>query len=328
MIEKMTRDSFLKRGWPLWGAHCIVTPMRKLVVKENALLLDYLYRTLSDTKRTRIKEYLQKNAVSVNGDETTRFDYPLKPGDEIRIETDMRVLKNIQPDFGIKIIYEDDALIVIYKPSGLLTIATDKIVGKNAFTAVNEYLNLRDAQKKGKASSLALREIRQKRIFLVHRLDRDTSGLLMFAKNQGMKLALQGNWEHVQRKYWAVVEGVPRENSGTVESFLTENKILRVYSGPREPHSKWAVTHYRVLRSNDQYSLLEIDLESGRKHQIRVHLADLKHPVAGDKDYGAKTNPAERLCLHAFSLKFPHPITGEIMFLKTPMPPEFEKIVK
>ncbi|MSR77185.1 MAG: RluA family pseudouridine synthase [Candidatus Omnitrophica bacterium] len=305
--------------------------MRKLVVKEKALLLEYLYRTLSDTKRTRIKDYLQKNAISVNGDKTTRFDYPLTPGNVIEIETDARVLKNVQPEFGVQVVYEDDAMMVIYKPSGLLTIATERIQGVNAFTSVNEYLNLRETPSLSLKLSVKRKDktdlaIRKKQIFLVHRLDRDTSGLLMFAKNESVKFKLQGTWEQVQKKYWAVVEGTPKEEMGTMQSFLTENKILRVYSGPKEAASKWAVTHYRVVRSNDQYALLDIDLETGRKHQIRVHLADLKHPVAGDKDYGAKTNPAGRLCLHAYSLQFPHPITEKMMALETKMPTEFEKI--
>ena len=170
--------------------------------------------------------------------------------------------------------------------------------------------------------------MKKKQIFLVHRLDRDTSGLLMFAKSEEIKFKLQGQWEQVQKKYLAVVEGIPQEPSGTLQSFLTENKILRVYSGPKEKNSKWAITHYRVLQSNKTYALLEIDIETGRKHQIRVHLADLKHPVAGDKDYGANTNPIERLCLHAFSLKFPHPITDKIVTLESKMPSEFEKLLQ
>lgn len=302
--------------------------MRTFKVLENIPLLEYLFKTLSDTSRTRVKEYLKFKSVFVNGTVTTRFDHPLAAGDTVAIGPQKSSEQVSAPKFGVRIVYEDDAIVVAEKPSGLLTIATEKVRTRTAFFAVNDYVNAKKSseEKRGLRPGRD-RAQRKKEIFIVHRLDQDASGLLVFAKNIEAKQHLQAHWRRTRKKYFAVVERIPEKKSGTIESFLRENKFLRVYSSRRPDESKLAVTHYRVVRTSANYALLEVDLETGRKHQIRVHLADLGHPIAGDKNYGAKTDPAGRLALHAYYLAIDHPVTGERKIFESRLPPEFEKIL-
>ncbi|MDD5672445.1 MAG: RNA pseudouridine synthase, partial [Candidatus Omnitrophica bacterium] len=170
--------------------------------------------------------------------------------------------------------------------------------------------------------------VRKKRVFIVHRIDKDASGLLVFAKSEDVKHSLQSGWKNVKKKYFAVVAGIPKEKSGSVTSFLRENKALNVYTADRADDAKLSTTRFRVLRSSAHYSLLEIELETGRKHQIRVHLADLGHPIAGDERYGCKTNPAGRLALHACELALIHPVSGKRMVFHSAMPDSFDQILK
>ena len=302
--------------------------MRAFTVDEKGSLLAYLFKVLAGTKKTRIKQFLKFKSVSVNGTISTRFDHPLGPGDRVSVATAQSEKFKPSPAFGVEIVYEDDSLVVINKPAGLLTIATEKVQTRTAFYSVNEYLNRVEEKKlfkKGRPEDR--RPLRKKQIFIVHRLDQDTSGLLMFAKNEEIKHRLQDHWKKVRKKYWAVVEGTPGKNSGTVTSFLRQTQTLKVTSGPEQRGSKSAVTHYRVVRSGESHSLLEIDLETGRKHQIRVHLADLGHPVVGDEKYGNGTDPVGRLALHAHSLAFPHPLSGEPMVFQSDLPPVLKGLV-
>lgn len=186
-----------------------------------------------------------------------------------------------------------------------MTIATDKVRTRTAYFLLNEYL------KPG-------------RVFIVHRLDREVSGLLVFAKTETVKRQLQDHWTQVRKKYFAIVEGTPRRHSGTLRSYLRENKFLRVYSGRKTADSKLSVTHYRLVRTNGRYSLLEVELETGRKHQIRVHLSDIGHPIVGDKRYGARTNSAGRLALHASHLALEHPVTRKKMVFESEFPTTFK----
>ncbi len=303
--------------------------MRNFKVEKEGPLLDYLFQALQDTKKTRIRQFLKLKCISVNGAVTTRHQQPVFPGDEISIQTGKKEFQ-IQPQWGVEIVYEDDYIVVADKPSGLLTIATEKVQKQTAFYSVNEYLNRKErAREHSRRHSHAQKPKLQKKIFIVHRLDRDTSGLIVFAKNEDVKFEMQENWEKVRKNYYAIVEGVLKQKEGTATSFLRENKILRMVSSPREtPDSKFAVTHYRVLEAGPVYSLLEIDLETGRKHQIRVHMADLGCPVAGDKDYGAKTNPAGRLALHAYALSFEHPVTGERKEFRSDLPLLLKRLIQ
>lgn len=273
-------------------------------VENNKDLLNHL--TAIGFTRTKIKQLIRHKAVEINGKVVKDIDHPLLKGDTISIGKDKKETKAILSP-GIKIIHEDDDVLVVEKPAGLLTIASETEKTKTAYYQINDYLKQRAAGA-------------QERIFIVHRLDRDTSGLVIFAKNEAAKRTLQDRWKEVEKRYYAIVEGTPAKKEGDIISRLSETKSLKVYSDPHSDEAKLARTKYRVLKSGPGYALLDISLETGRKNQIRVHLADIGHPVAGDKKYGAKTDPFRRLGLHAYLLSFKHPVTGELMRFESKMP--------
>ena len=285
-------------------------------VNRVGALLEFLIEALPEKTRTVLKQWLKYRAVSVNGRIQTQFDYALRPRDEIRIETASQskpVAATVQ--FNLQIVYEDDTLIVVNKPAGLLSIATEKIQRETAIFAVNDYLN-KKAQVRGRRPEYA------KRVFIVHRLDRDVSGLMVLAKNEAAKLKLQEEWAGFKKEYWAVVEGCPSPSSGTLTSYLAENKSLKVFASnrPGAPGARQAITHYEVLKAGEDYSSLKIQLGTGRKHQIRVQLSEIGHPVAGDMLYGARTNPFNRIALHAWRLTLKHPVTGQDMIFTSELP--------
>lgn len=211
------------------------------------------------------------------------------------------------------ILYEDAELIAIHKPAGLLSVATDSQRSVTAWRQVTDYL-----QSRNKAA----------RAWVVHRLDRDTSGVLLFAKNQPLKLALQARWNELvtYRGYLAVVAGRPPEEAGLVRTWLLENRAHMVYSAPKHKGGKEAVTRYRVLARRGGFSLLEVEIDTGRKNQIRVHMADLGCPIVGDRKYGDGQSPLRRLGLHAGRLDLTHPVTGRPLSFTAPTPPEFERL--
>lgn len=284
--------------------------------------MEFLFSALPDKKKTNIKQWLKHRCISVNSRVTTRFDHPLNLGDEVRIETSKARALTPASQFHLEVMDEDDDLIVINKPAGLLTIATEKIQRETAIFAVNDYLNKKAARERSGGPKY------RKRVFVVHRLDRDVSGLLLFAKKEAVKIKLQENWDRVTKEYEAVVEGCPEKSAGTISSYLSENKFLKVSSGPKTPEGKLAVTHYEVVRRGKNYSLLKIRLETGRKHQIRVHLSDLGHPVMGDKTYGAVSRLPGRIALHARRLEFIHPVSGRELAFTSSAPPLFTRLVE
>lgn len=290
-------------------------------VEREGEVLAYLFQALPQMKKTVLKQRLKYSCISINGRIAGRHDDKVMPGDVIRVESSRSRVATPALQFNIEIVYEDEAIIVINKPSGLLTVASEKIQRETAIFSVNDYLNKQAARKHREP------ELR-KRVFIVHRLDRDVSGLLVMAKNESAKNKLQTLWDRFKKEYLAVVEGKPQKNSGTITSYLNENKILRIYSTPRplSPESKKSITHYEVLKPGTNYSLVKVRLETGRRHQIRVHLADLGHPIAGDMDYGAKTNPAGRIALHATRLEFQHPATGKTVVFNSPFPPQLARL--
>lgn len=295
----------------------------KKVLRPSAetRLLEFLFKSLADTKKTRVKQFLKFRCVSVNGKISTQFDYPLKPGDEVCIVTDKDRPVTPASQFNLKIVFEDDVLLAIDKPAGLLTVGSEQVRQETAIFALNDYLNKKVMQEKGGRARYT------KRIFVVHRIDRDVSGIVLFAKGEEIKLALQENWAYAEKEYFAVVEGEPKQKSGSLVSHLSENKFLRVYSGPQTPESKKAITHYEVLTSSFGYSLLRVRLETGRKHQIRVHLADMGHCIVGDTVYGARKGILNRIALHACRLAFEHPVTGEPINLSLEIPSLFKDIL-
>ena len=215
---------------------------------------------------------------------------------------------------GIEIIYEDEHILAVNKPPGLLTISTDREKTRTAYFILTNYI------RKGYAKSL-------KRLFIVHRLDRETSGIMLFAKSEGVKLNLQNQWKETSKKYLAVVHGICRTSSGTISSYLTENRAHVVYSTSNTTTGKLAVTSYKVLKQTRGLTLLEIELVTGRKNQIRVHMADHGHPIVGDPKYGKAGNAHMRLGLHAKSISFIHPCSGEHLTLEAPVPTHFRQLI-
>ena len=222
----------------------------------------------------------------------------------------------------LDILYEDDCIIVADKPSGLLTMSTGKEGEITAYSILTDYVR----------SARGGRNTRDKgRIFIVHRLDRDTSGVIVFAKDEQTKHALQDDWNETiqERKYIAAVEGTLEYDEGTVASYLKDNpKSMKVSSSWTDNGGKYSVTHFKVLRSSGQYSLVEFELETGRKNQIRVHASVIGNPVAGDRKYGSVSNPLHRLCLHASTLAFHHPRTGQLLRFDTGIPKDFMRLCR
>ncbi len=289
--------------------------MKTYTVTENAPLLSALLKFLPENNRTKIKQLLKYGAVAVNGKTVTRHDHALKTGDKIDFRkkpNDSRTRPLLTPPFPI--VYEDEWLIVIEKPERILTVATEKIKTRTVYYELTYYV--RSAGLTGK-----------ERIFIVHRLDRDASGLLVFAKSEEVKFALQANWDKAEKKYYAVVEGTPKKPFESIESHLVEDKFRRVYSTHESKFSKYAVTQYRLVKSTGKYSLLDVALLTGRKNQIRVHLSELGHPIAGDQKYGSVSDPAERLGLHAYHLSFIHPVTKEKLTFKSDLPQKLKKLI-
>ena len=277
----------------------------EITVKEGAPLLEYLYTALAPRSRTGIKSLLTHSRISVNGRVVTAYDHQLKPGDRIEVNANRKATFE---DRNLKIVYEDKWLIVADKRNGLPTISTRKENEITAYSILFAYMESK---------------VENGRIFIVHRLDRDTSGLLVFAKDEQTKHMLQENWNRsvVERKYLGVCEGNFRHSEDTIVSWLKENpKSLKMSSSPIDNGGQKAVTHFRVLEQKNGFALLEIELETGRKNQIRVQLASIGHPIAGDRKYGAVANPFGRLALHAATLSFRHPHTGKILTFTSPLP--------
>lgn len=288
--------------------------MKPLPVTKTAPLLEFLEASFPDLSRTEVKRFLKFEAVRVNGRSVTQFDWKLKPGDDVRVLSagESRGLSGLG---NVRIVFEDKWILVVDKPPGLLTVATEKEREKTLYFRLGHYLREKSRGRE--------------RVFIVHRLDREVSGLLLFAKSEEAKLTLQKNWNRFEKRYAAVVEGAPARTSGTVRSFLTEDALGNVTSSD-EPgrNAREAVTHYRTVGSGNGYSLLDVELETGRKHQIRIHLTDLGCPIAGDERYGAQSDPLGRLALHAIRIGFAHPETREPMEFETPLPAGFDAVLR
>lgn len=280
----------------------------KLVVNKDSELLEYLYEHL-DMPKKRVKQYLVHGAVYVNEDRVTQYNYPLVAGMKIMIDTNSKNSRSLP----FSIIFEDDHLLVVNKPSGLLTIATEKEKERTLYHIVRDYVVSKNPHG---------------RIFIVHRLDRDTSGIVLFAKDEKTKNQLQENWnDYVSlREYTAIVCGHPKEESGQIVQYLKETKTNLVYVSPREDGKK-AITNYSVLKTSDKYSMLKVTIETGRRNQIRVAFASKKMPILGDKKYGEKSK-VNRLYLHANRLKIYYPVIKKDILFETSIPTEFKKMMQ
>lgn len=279
-------------------------------IEKKDTLLASLLTNIPHKKRKILKAVLKDRQVSVDGETVTQFDHALLPGQQVEVLWD-RIIQEKHPR-ELNIIYIDQDLIIINKPAGLLTIATDKEKRRTAYSMLSNYVKTEDPENK---------------IFIIHRIDRETSGLLMFARSEHIKREIQETWNTTisQRTYVGVVEGAVTQPEGTITSWLTESKAFIVYSSQNPQLGKNAVTHYKMVEGNSNFSLLQINLETGRKHQIRVHMQDIKHPIVGDKKYGSSCNPLGRMGLHAQVLAFTHPRTGEAHRFDTGIPKQFLK---
>lgn len=280
---------------------------RPVTVSAPGELLAFLFSTWPETRKTKIRSLLKHQSVTVNGLPVTQFNHALLPGDVVRISPVRYAAPKTSISPGIKVWFEDAHLLVIDKPSGLLSIASNAEEEKTAYFQLTNYL--RGSNQKGR-----------ERVWIVHRLDKETSGLMVFAKTPEAKEFLQGHWDGNEKHYEAVVEGRLRNKEGTMACDLDESNKFKVRITKASELTRHAITHYKVLSENSKVSLVQLRLETGRRHQIRVQLAAEGCPVIGDEKYGAATDPAGRLGLHATFLKFSHPVTREEMRFSSPLP--------
>lgn len=281
----------------------------KFKVVEPSPLMEFIMRKMDGISRTRTKHLLTNGCISVDGERTTQFDFELKPG--MTVEIGKPSAKERFQSKWLKIVYEDKFIVVIEKKEGILTNSPTKDKD-TAQSVLNHFFTV--SQQRCRAHT-------------IHRLDRDTSGLMLFAKDKKVALMFEEDWKDIvyDRRYIAVCEGRVEPREGTVKSWLKDNKMFVTYSSPTDNGGKLAITHYQVLVSNNNYSLVDFHLETGRKNQIRVHAQDLGHPIVGDEKYGSTDNSLGRLCLHAYKLCFHHPLKDRDMEFETPFPTVFDK---
>ena len=278
-------------------------------VVAGSVLIEFVMEKLHGISRNRAKALISNRVVLVNNAITTHPLTELKPGDVVQLDRSKHKMSFRSRDLDI--VYEDPYLLIIDKSPGLLSMSNNTRQ-QTVQTVLNRYLE------KGGGRNTS---------HLVHRLDRDTSGLMVYAKDVQTQQSLINGWQQLvtDRRYLALVEGELENPVGRIQSWLTEDKRFITHSSPVDNGGKFAVTHYKVLSSSNGYSLVECELETGRKNQIRVHMSDLGHPVVGDRKYGASGDPMHRLGLHAYMLCFVHPVTGKHMKFETPVPVCFEK---
>lgn len=290
-------------------------------INKDTKLLEQLLVSLPQTSRSKIKQMLHNGRILVNGKVCTQFDHPLRAGDTVEVGAAYRRAPALNSRF-LRIVYEDDYLVVIEKNTGILSMATShhSLCVKTLLDNYFEHSHQRC------------------RAHLVHRLDRDTSGLMLYAKSRDVQQRFEANWKELvyDRRYVAVVNGHFPDQSGTIQSWLKDNSQYFTYSSYTDNGGKWAVTHYRVLERGKDNDLVEARLDTGRKNQIRVHFADRGHSIVGDRKYVSDPRESsqnlaadnQRLCLHAYRLHFIHPVTGKDLHFDTPIPPLFLKIVR
>lgn len=282
----------------------------KITVSEHTALMPFLIENLKKQSRNNIKSLLSRGQVFVDGVCEKHYAKKLKPNQSVEIRVNASSKIN---NIGFPVIFEDEYIIVIEKPHGMLSISTEKEYEKTAYHIINNYVKISNPMN---------------RIFIVHRLDRETSGIMLFAKNAEIKNKLQNNWDDtvLHRGYTAVVEGALEKSQGQIVSWLNQTKNFIVYSSYKKDDGKKAVTNYEVVQSNSKFTLLNINLETGRKNQIRVHMKDLGNPVTGDTKYGAKSNPLGRMGLHASHLSIIHPHSGDKIDFRSEPPVSFLKV--
>jgi 23S rRNA pseudouridine1911/1915/1917 synthase len=277
----------------------------KTTINKPQTLLEFLTEQYPDSPRTRIKKILQSGEVRVNNKPVTLHSLALRPGDIIEFGG--------KPGIGTKaslpfpVLYEDQNVIVIDKPAGINTSSVDG--SSSVQWTLSEFL--RDMSK-----GIV-------RTYVVHRLDKEVSGVLLFAKSEKAMDLIKDKWEETEKHYYALVEGTPEKPEGTIKSWLKEDNAMKMHSVKEMPNAKFAVTNYKTIRSINTYTLLDVRTETGRKNQIRVHLSDIGCPIVGDRKYGASADFIRRVRLHACSLSFPDPVSGRLITVESPMPMGF-----
>ena len=322
--------------------------MNRYKIAHDGALLACLFEMLPQQSRTSVKNMLSKGQISLNGQSVTAFDHPVRKGDILQIlPKGVSIARATRSDAreevekaGVKILFEDEHYLVVDKPSGMLSVSTANGSQaksghreKTLYAILNAYVKV-NARMQRKEDLLTGKEPDRStaKVWIVHRLDKGTSGAVIFAKDERAKDLLQSKWKELvlERKYVAWLEGCMEKDSGAVQSWLVENpKSLKMYAYPTEvKDGQLAITHYKLLQRSRRYTQVEFSLETGRKNQIRVHAAELGHPVAGDDKYGAQTDPIRRLALHAQTLVFRNPYSQKIVRCLSPLPESFDRFVR
>ena len=283
-------------------------------VEHPAGLLAFLWACCPEVKKTTVRQWLKYGSIQVNGRPVTRSNHPLRTGDVVSIRAKGEVRGRGRLPSGMTVVFEDASLIVIEKPEHLLSMASATERHRTAYALLTDYV------RRGKPQSPA-------RVWIVHRLDRETSGLMVLAKTEKAKCALQAQWHKTDKRYLAVVEGHPPADHGVLRSHLDESNPVKVFSAHPSERTRHAVTNYRVVKRSRTRALVELTPETGRRNQIRVHLADAKCPIVGDRKYEARTNPARRLGLHAWCLQFTHPVSGAPLRFESPLPQDLARLL-
>lgn len=282
------------------------------LVNKETYLLDFLKEKIPNQSQHNICRIIANHQVAVGGAPVSLFKYKLYPDDEVIVSYN-RIAKHQRKD--LPIIYEDNDIVAINKPSGLLSIASDREKGRTAYRLISDYVTQKD---------------RNARIFVVHRLDEDTSGVLIFAKNFETKEALQNNWQDIVKKrgYYAIVEPNDIPEKGHLENYLATDEVtFNVYVTKDKKKGKLCITDYKKITTNKKYALLDVNISTGRKNQIRVQLGHQGYYIIGDDRYGDPSNPIKRLGLHAYELDFTNLLTHKAYKLNCPIPPSFKKLM-
>lgn len=282
----------------------------KFTVTRETTLLPYLFVTLGTWPKKTVKQRLQGGSVAVNGRVTTQYDCVLHTGDVVEVGVVQKALSQEKRTDKLHILYQDKEVIAINKPSGLLSVGNTSESKNHALALLRQQLS------RGK---------NQIKLWPVHRLDRDTSGILLFATSKELREAVMDNWSKSEKVYLAIVEGTPKATSGSInEPLRMDENLYRMHVG-KHKDAKPALTHYKVIKNTTTCSLLEVSIETGRQHQIRAHMAWLGHPIIGDERYGTK---GEKMGLHAMRLKFVHPVTKKEILLDVDAPADFYALLK
>lgn len=277
----------------------------RITINKSLSLIEFLIEQYPDSPRTRIKKLLQSGSIRINNKSVTLHSYPLKPGDVVDINSHAGM--KAKEGLPFPVLYEDQYVIVVDKPAGTATSSVDGSISIHQI--ISDFLK-----------KLSKGNVRAN---VVHRLDKEVSGVLLFAKSYDAMNSIKERWKETEKHYYALVEGIPGKAEDTIESWLIEDKSLKMHSVPETTGAKFAVTHYKIIKPVNKYSLLDVKIDTGRKNQIRVHLSDIGCPIVGDRKYGASADFIRRIRLHAYYLSFPHPDTGKMITIESPMPQGF-----